>query len=58
MIACGIDIKTVQSIAGHEDMKTTMNYVHVVGNKIKKVSRTFSISDTEPNKALILRLVD
>ena len=58
MIANGIDIKTVQSIAGHEDIKTTMNYVHVVGSKIKEVSRTFSISQNVSKPLPILRLVD
>jgi integrase len=58
MIAAGIDIKTVQSIAGHEDIKTTMNYVHVVGNKIKEVAKTFSISDESQKPATILKLVE
>lgn len=47
MIAKGIDIKTVQSIAGHEDIKTTMNYVHVVGEKVKEVARIFAIFDDD-----------
>lgn len=58
MIAAGVDIKTVQSIAGHEDIKTTMNYVHVVGNKIKEVAKIFSISDEAQKSAIILKLVD
>ena len=44
MIAAGIDLKTVQAIAGHEDIKTTMNYVHLVGDSIKDVARSFSLS--------------
>ena len=44
LIAAGVDIKTVQVILGHEDIKTTMNYVHLVGDKVKEVARTFSLS--------------
>lgn len=44
MIAAGVDLKTVQAIAGHEDIKTTMNYVHLVGDSIREVSRSFSLS--------------
>lgn len=59
MIALGIDIKTVQSIAGHEDIKTTMNYVHVVGSKVKEVSKLFSLSaNTDKKEAQILRICD
>lgn len=44
MISEGIDIKTVQSILGHEDIKTTMNYVHLIGDNIKKVAMSFRIA--------------
>lgn len=44
LIAAGVDIKTVQVILGHEDIKTTMNYVHLVGDSVKQVARTFSLS--------------
>ncbi len=56
MIAAGIDIKTVQSIAGHEDVKTTMNYVHLVGDSIKEVARSFSLSFSNENDSK-LRLI-
>ncbi|MAZ47737.1 MAG: hypothetical protein CME65_04195 [Halobacteriovoraceae bacterium] len=56
MIASGIDIKTVQAIAGHEDIKTTMNYVHLVGDSIKEVARNFSLS-YEPDKPANLKLI-
>lgn len=56
MIAAGIDIKTVQAIAGHEDIKTTMNYVHLVGDSIKEVARSFSLSASDSEGAA-LRLV-
>ncbi len=44
LIATGVDLKTVQSICGHEDIKTTMNYVHLIGDRIKEVARSFSIA--------------
>ncbi len=44
LISYGIDLKTVQEIAGHEDIKTTMNYVHLVGDSIKRVADVFKIS--------------
>lgn len=47
MIAAGIDLKTVQAIAGHEDIKTTMNYVHLVGDSIRDVARSFSLSSSD-----------
>jgi len=54
LIASGVDLKTVQSICGHEDIKTTMNYVHLIGDRIKEVAKTFSIrpEDQTPKKAL------
>lgn len=48
MIAAGIDVKTAQAIAGHEDIKTTMNYVHLIGDSIKDVARSFSLSASVP----------
>ena len=44
MISKGIDLKTVQEIAGHKDIKTTMNYVHLVAEKIRQTARIFSLS--------------
>ncbi len=43
MLSQGIDVKTVKEILGHEDISTTMRYVHLIGGKIKQVSGTFSI---------------
>ncbi|MBF0363864.1 MAG: tyrosine-type recombinase/integrase [Oligoflexia bacterium] len=42
-VAAGIDIMTVKEICGHEDIKTTMNYVHLLGDSIKNVSRMHAI---------------
>ena len=44
LIASGIDLKTVQAIAGHEDIKTTMNYVHLIGGSIGAVAKNFSLT--------------
>jgi len=54
LIASGVDLKIVQSICGHEDIKITMNYVHLIGDRIKEVAKTFSITpeDQIPKKAL------
>lgn len=43
MIASGIDLKTVQEICGHGDIKTTMNYVHLLSNSIRETARKFSV---------------
>lgn len=47
MIASGLDLKTVQEICGHEDIHTTMNYAHLLAEKIRQVARTFSIGPSE-----------
>ncbi len=51
MLSKGVDIKTVSEIMGHENISTTMLYVHLLGNQIKKVSKTFSIVPTESHPA-------
>jgi len=43
LIAAGIDLKTVQEIAGHKDIKTTMGYTHLLAERIKHVAQNFSI---------------
>lgn len=43
MLAKGVDIKTVSEILGHGDLATTMIYVHLLGNRIKQVSKLFSV---------------
>ena len=44
MVAKGIDLKTVQSIAGHQDITTTMNYTHLVADNIQRVGELFSLT--------------
>ncbi len=43
MISKGTDLPTVQKILGHEDISTTMRYVHALKDSIKKASQLFSI---------------
>ena len=33
MLSKGVDIKTLQDILGHENIETTMIYVHIFGKK-------------------------
>jgi len=54
MVSLGFDIKTVQEIAGHSDIKTTMNYVHLVADNIKKVPMLFESVLTNPKAPLSL----
>ncbi len=51
MLSQGIDVKTVKEILGHEDLTTTMNYVHLLGKKIQQVSRTFSVDPAKSERA-------
>lgn len=56
MLSKGIDVKTVSEILGHEDISTTMRYVHLLGKRIKQVSQTFAIRP-EIHKKPNLRVV-
>ncbi len=62
MTGAGLDLKTVQEIAGHKDIKTTIHYVHLLAEKIKEAARVFSVtpemafSPTDP-KSSHLRLI-
>lgn len=44
MVSKGIDMRTVQEIAGHSDIKTTIQYVHLLGENVRKASSLFSIN--------------
>lgn len=56
MVADRIDIKTVNEICGHADIKTTMKYTHLVGSKMAAVANEFSIGrkSVEEDKKLSL----
>lgn len=43
MIASGVDLKTVQEICGHEKIETTMNYVHLLSERIRETARSFAL---------------
>lgn len=57
MLSKGIDVKTVSEILGHEDISTTMTYVHLLGDKVKQVSRTFVVKPVALPVEQALRLV-
>ena len=54
MLSKSIDVKTVSEILGHESLLTTMIYVHLLGEKIKQVSKTFSVLPEEAKPSLHL----
>jgi site-specific recombinase XerD len=43
MVGSGVDIKTVQEICGHQNIKTAMNYVHLLAERIRETAKTFSV---------------
>ena len=46
-ISEGVDLRTVQAIAGHEDISTTMGYTHLIGDNIRRVAGLFSIGENK-----------
>jgi integrase len=44
MLAGGTDLKTVKEVCGHKDISTTMNYVHMLGESVAKLSRSFNLN--------------
>jgi integrase len=54
MIAEGLDIKTVQDICGHKDISTTMKYVHLLGDSVRKAASRFVIEPEKTQPALKL----
>lgn len=44
MTDANFNLKLVQTIAGHAEVKTTMKYVHLLGNGIESVADSFSIT--------------
>lgn len=49
MISKGVDVPTVQLILGHEDVSTTMRYVHCLKENIRNTALIFSITPLQDN---------
>ena len=43
MVSDGVDLRTVQAVAGHKQIGTTMRYTHLVADNIQKLSKSFSV---------------
>jgi integrase len=43
MLESGVDVKTLQEIMGHEDIKTTMKYVHLLSANVKRAAEMFNV---------------
>lgn len=43
MLASGVNIKTLQEILGHKDIKTTMRYAHALAEAVKNAGSIFSL---------------
>ncbi len=52
----GINLPTVQKMAGHKDLKTTMRYVHVLGREIEEIGANHGLSIKE-NQSKKLKVV-
>lgn len=50
MLDQGADIRTLQDILGHADLKTTERYVHALGRKVQTVARTFAVRPASPDE--------
>ena len=46
MLSKGVDIKTLQDILGHENIETTMIYVHIFFGKKKGFGKTPNLNLT------------
>ena len=56
MISSGVDIMTVKEILGHSNIKTTLNYVHLVAENVQKVAKSFSIEPRNVGDVISLSL--
>lgn len=49
----GVNIRVIQEMAGHENILTTMGYVHMVGGSVSRVSQFHVVSESEPELKLL-----
>lgn len=54
MIAEGLDLKTVQEICGHKEISTTMRYVHLLGDSVRRAAKIFAVQPTSAPKLRLL----
>jgi len=47
MVGSGVDVVTVKEILGHKDLQTTMNYVHLLGENLKKAATQYALTPYE-----------
>jgi integrase len=46
-VHAGINLRVIQEMAGHENITTTMGYVHMVGGSVNRVSRMHLVNEIE-----------
>ena len=57
MVRRGVRIEIVQKIAGHKDLKTTMRYIHILGEDISDVGASLSLAPEKAFKKPDLKIV-
>lgn len=57
MVAAGIDLRTIQEIAGHADWRVTSQYSHALKEKLNSVADQFRILPSQDENPPPLRLV-
>lgn len=57
-VHAGINLRVIQEMAGHENITTTMGYVHMVGGSVNRVSRHHLISDQSELKVIEQKIDD
>ncbi len=51
-VHAGINLRVIQEMAGHENISTTMGYVHMVGRSVNRVSHLHLVSENSSPKLL------
>lgn len=52
MIKCGADIRTVQEVFGHSDIKTTAGYTHTTSDSVTKIAMNYSLVEPKEVKKI------